>query len=154
VDPVDTRDSGRIGGKRRAAKLDLEQRSESAKQAARARWAKLSPAERSEASRRMANARWSKLKTQHALGGELNVAETAPETAGIGSLPSDPTARLDTIIQLAGEIVEKSLALEPADSPARRKLILEFRSLVAEFFKVRTVLQKRSGEAVSVQTRF
>jgi hypothetical protein len=101
----------------------------------------------------MANARWSKLETQRALGGELNVADTAPKTASMSSLPSGPTARLDTIIQLAGDIVEKSLALEPPDSPARRKLFLEFRSLVAEFFKVRTVLQKRSGETVRVQIR-
>jgi hypothetical protein len=37
---MDTKDAGRIGGKRRAAKMTPKQRSEAARKAVLARWAK------------------------------------------------------------------------------------------------------------------
>ena len=37
---MDTKDAGRIGGKRRAARMTAKQRSEAARKAVRARWAK------------------------------------------------------------------------------------------------------------------
>jgi hypothetical protein len=37
---MDTKDAGRIGGKRRAAKMTAKERSEAARKAVQARWAK------------------------------------------------------------------------------------------------------------------
>jgi hypothetical protein len=56
-DPVNTKDAGRLGGRRRAAKMTAEQRSNAATLAAAAFWAALSPAARSEEMRRRAGIR-------------------------------------------------------------------------------------------------
>jgi hypothetical protein len=140
---LDTKESGRIGGYKRAAKLTPEQRRQSASNAARARWAKLSAEQRSEASRKMLMVRWSRVADEVSeslpISSQLNHRD---EFLGAGRTTRDLVARLGAVTKAATSLSLQSLELPIQESIRRRLLLDEFRSAVSEFLEIRRQLQR------------
>ena len=137
---MDSKDSGRIGGKRRAAALTPEERSESARQAARVRWSRLSADQRSALGRLRVMARWNR-KEKATVDDYSRATAIRVEVENSESSNSRQTIkRLGAIAKYASDLSLKYLGLPVHDRSGRAQLLSEFRFEVAEFFKQRARL--------------
>jgi hypothetical protein len=149
---LNSKDSGRMGGRIRAALLTPEQRTESARKAAQARWARLSSDQRSAIGRSRVMARWQRRNAEvrdqyrSAFRREFEVerAENFSQTESF--------IRLGAIARHASDLSLDYLDLPAHDRLARTQLLSEFRWAVSQFFKLRASLVERTGPLANVQT--
>ena len=130
-----------MGGKKRAAVMTPEQRSESARKAVQARWSKLSAEQRSEFGRLRVMARWNRKnrgETQDDYARATPFRFEAESSESFGSPRS--LMKLGAIAKNASDLSLKYSTLPAHDRLGRAQLLSEFRSEVAKFFKQRARL--------------
>jgi len=136
---MDTRESGRIGGQRRAAKLTPQARSEIARQAAHARWAKVSPEQRSEALRKAVSVRWERARSSgsESLGSEIpqQLVRGSDQIDRTESLAQHALQRLRAIKARAEQLLFEKTLLTSDDWQREAFLASGFSLLTTEFLR-------------------
>jgi hypothetical protein len=101
-------------------------------------------------------ARWERAKSRKITGDLPGPGRIQPEAGFeevIDHFGSDPIMRLGLIAKYASDLSLKCWELPRNDRLRRTQLLAEFRSVVAQFFKVRAAMLERRSEETSITVR-